>query len=207
MKLYLFGGAEIQLNQAQPLKDLIKKTILQLNPKSVLHISYARPNPTEEEWKEGWFKETMKDTGIEILDARNQADVEKVTNPLIFINGGHGRPDLINGINNNKKVLNLVLNAEYIVGESSGSMVVGEYMRKGKEGGKITHGLGILKDTIIEPHYTERNYQQLLKDEMKQTNAKYGIGIDCITAIVVNPTEFPSKWSKIGNGIIDVKIT
>lgn len=206
MKLYLFGGAEIQLNQAQPLKNLIKKTILQLHPKSVLHIPYARLNPTEVEWHEGWFKETMKDTGVEIFDVRTQGDVQKATNPLIFINGGPDRSELINGIDNNIKVLNLILQAEYVVGESAGSMVIGEYLRVDKVGHEITRGLGILKDTIIEPHYSERNYRQMLKDEMKETNVKYGIGIDCVTAIVVDPLEFPSKWNKIGDGSIDMQI-
>lgn len=206
MKLYLFGGAEIQLNQVQPLKDLMKQMIVGLHPKSVLHIPYARLNSTEAEWYEGWFKDEMKDTGIEILDARNPKDLEKATNPLIFINGGHDCADLINAINGNKKILDLVLHADYIVGESAGSMVTGDFLRVDKVRKEIVRGLGILKDTIIEPHYSERNYQQLLKDEMQQVHAKFGIGIDCATAMVVDPTQFPSKWTKIGTGNVDVQI-
>jgi len=144
----------------------------------------------------------MKDSNIELLDARNEIDIQRAKNPLIFINGGHGHRDLLNGVKNNKKILNLILNTEYIVVESAGSMLMGQFQRGNN---KIAEGLGILEDTIIEPHYSEKSRQQLLMDEMKQVNAKYGIGIDCVTAIIVDPREFPSKWVKVGSGIIDVR--
>lgn len=96
MKLFLFGGAEIPLNQVDTLKVLIKKTIVDLHPQSVLLVPYARLHPNEEEWKEGWFKEIMKDAEIEIFDARNELDIDKAVNSTIFINGGKGRRDLIN---------------------------------------------------------------------------------------------------------------
>ncbi|MBI5151612.1 MAG: Type 1 glutamine amidotransferase-like domain-containing protein [Candidatus Pacebacteria bacterium] len=205
MKLFLFGGAELNLGQGQPLKDLIKRTIQRLHPTSILHIPFARLHPTEEAFKEGWFKEIMQNTGIEILDARIETDVEKAHHPLVFINGGHDKADLIEGIKNNKKILNIILNADYIVSESSGSMVTAEYMKLDKKGEEIVRGLGILKDTIIEPHYSERNSQHLLIHEMKQAHAKYGIGIDCVTAIVIDPATFPSTWDKIGDGNVEVK--
>lgn len=205
MKLYLFGGAELDQGQGQILKDLIKETIVSLHPDSVLHVPFARLHPTEETFKEGWFREMMADTGIEILDARNEIDLEKANNPLIFINGGHGNADLINALNSSQKIRHVVTHAECIVAESAGSKVIAEYMRLDKNGHDIVKGLGILKDTIIEPHYSEKNRQQLLMSEMKQTNAKYGIGIDCVTAIVVDQKTFPSTWSKIGNGNIIVK--
>lgn len=64
MKLYLFGGAEIDIpsRSVSLLKKLIKVTLVKLKPKSILHIPFARLNPIEEdkgEWNEGWFKEMM----------------------------------------------------------------------------------------------------------------------------------------------------
>ena len=109
-------------------------------------------------------------------------------------------------ITNNTKLLQIIKSAKYIVGESSGAMVMGEYQRGARGESTIIRGLGILKNTIIEPHYSERKSQQLLSDGMKKSGMRYGIGIDCVTAIVVDPQEFPGKWSKIGNGTIDVKI-
>lgn len=204
MKLFLFGGAELQLGHGPILKDLIKKTITDLNPSQILHVPFARLHPTEEVFREGWFKELMVDTGIMILDARIDEDIVKAENPLVFINGGHGRSDLVAGIHGNAKILDLILNADYLVGESSGSMITAEYMRLGKEGGEIVKGLGILKNTIIEPHYSERGYQQLLATEMKQTQAKIGVGIDCVTALVVDTGTFPSEWNTVGLGRVDV---
>lgn len=206
MKLYLFGGAEIDLNQVRPLKDLIKKTIVELHPTSVLHIPYARLHSTEEEWYEGWFKDEMKDTGVEILDARNQEDVNRAIHPFIFINGGIDRRNLVCELQNQQNLLDIVLHAQHIVAESSGSMAMGEFLRGDRNGTEIIRGLGILKDTIIEPHYSERNSQQLLRDDMQKSGMKYGIGIDCATAIVVDPSQFPTKWTKIGAGNVDVQV-
>ncbi|MDP3093274.1 MAG: Type 1 glutamine amidotransferase-like domain-containing protein [bacterium] len=207
MKLYLFGGAEIQPNQVPCLKKLIKETIVSLRPKQVFHIPFSRLHSTEEDWKEGWFKKTMNDTGIELLDARNEKDIQKANKPLIFINGGHGRYDLLYGVKNNQKILQLVLVADFIVAESAGSMLMGERQSRSRDKNEIIEGLGILKNTIIEPHYSERNYQQLLKQEMEKSGMKYGIGIDCLTAIVVDPKEFPSKWGKIGAGNVEIVVS
>lgn len=113
---------------------------------------------------------------------------------------------MTNGVNSSKRIRDLILNAECIVGESRGAMITAAFMREDKTGEKFTKGLGILKNTIIEPHYTERHSEQLLIKGMKQTGAKYGIGIDCATAIVVDPKEFPAKWTKIGSGIVDLKV-
>lgn len=207
MKLFLFGGAELNMPRVSPqiLKNQIKKILIDLNPTSILHIPFARPHPHEEEWKEGWFKKIMNDTNIKILDARNDSDIDKSDNLVVFINGGIERKNLIDNINKNNKLLNLILSAKYIVAESSGSMVMGEYLTADRTGSRIIKGLGILKNTIIEVHYSERNCQQLLIEDMQKSGMKYGIGIDCATAIVVNPLEFPTKWEKIGEGNIYIK--
>ena len=206
MKLYLFGGAELQLGQDVSLKQLIKDIVLSLNPKFVLHVPFARLHPTEQAFREGWFKQLLSDTDIEILDARVEANLNRAVNPLVFINGGHGGEDLKNAISNSQKLRTLIINAEYIIGESKGSKITATYMRDDKTGDKFSKGLNILKDTIIEPHYSERHSEGLLLKGMQQTGAKYGIGIDCATGIVVDPAEFPKKWSKIGSGKVDVRI-
>lgn len=207
MKLYLFGGAELQLGHGPRLKELIKETILGLNPKTIVHVPFARLNPTEEDFKEGWFKELMKDSHIPILDARSKNDLKKAVDPVIFINGGHGRYDLINMINADSRLLHMIINAKCIVAESSGAKVLAEYQSGARGENKIIEGIGVLKNTIIEPHYTERGSQKLLAQEMKKSKMKYGIGIDCITGIVIDTEEFPDKWEKIGDGTVDVKVT
>lgn len=205
MKLFLFGGAEIDLpsRSVSLLKKLIKETLVKLQPKSILHVPFARPYPIVEdkgEWDEGWFKEMMTDTGIEILDARNQSDINKANDSAVFINGGRERIGLVENVNKNSQLLKLILNAEYIIAESAGSMAMGEYMRASREKSEMVKGFGILKNAVIEPHYTEKNYKRFLPDDIKNSGIKYGIGIDSATGIIVDPQEFPDKWEKIGAG-------
>jgi cyanophycinase-like exopeptidase len=209
MKLFLFGGAEIETPDVSPgvLKDLIKKTLTELNPQSILHVPFARLHSFEEEWKEGWFKEEMTDTGITILDARSDSDIAKATDSVIFINGGIERKELINSINRNPLLHDLILSAKFIVAESAGSMIMGEYMTADRSGNEIIKALGVLKNTIIEVHYSERNRQDLLFEDMRKTGMKYGIGIDCATALVVDPLDFPKKYEKIGVGKVYLNAT
>ena len=208
MKLFLYGGAELNIPKVSPLvlKSQIKKTLLDLNPKSILLVPFARPRPHEEEWKEGWFKEIMKDARINIFDARNDSDIDKASDSVTFINGGHERKELINNINMRPKLLNLIKSAKYILSESAGSMVMGEYMTGDRFGNEIIKSTGILKNTIIEVHYTEKGRQQLLIEDMEKSGMRYGVGIDCATALVVDPLEFPDKWEKVGVGNVYIKI-
>lgn len=210
MKLFLFGGAEIDIpsRSVSILKDLIKETILQIKPKSILHVPFARPQTIPEDkgkWDEGWFRELLFDSGIEILDARKQSDIDKTDGSIIFINGGPERKSLIDMVNKNNKLLQKILNANYIIAESAGSMAMGEYLRTSRTNSDMMKGFGILKNVVIEPHYMERNYKQYLLGDMKQSGAKYGIGIDSATGIILDSKEFPKKWKKIGHGNIYIK--
>jgi cyanophycinase-like exopeptidase len=202
MNLYLFGGAEID----QPsrsitlLKNLIKEVFLALKPKSIFQIPFARPNPTENEWKEGWLQEMMKNTGIKILDSRIDSEIDQASNSAIFINGGIERRNLIKKVKGNKKLFELIINSQNIIAESAGSMAMGEFLRADRNGTEIIQGFGILKNTIIEPHYSEKHRQQLLIDDLKKSKMKYGIGIDSATGIITTSEDFPNKWKKIGAG-------
>jgi len=67
---------------------------------------------------------------------------------------------------------------------------------------KIVKGLGIVKNTLFEPHYTERNRQQQLEDDLKESGMKYGVGIDSLTCMECTTEEFPKKYNLIGTGTI-----
>lgn len=207
MKLYLFGGAEIDLPSRSVLilKNLIKETLIKIDPKSILHIPFARLKTVESdkgEWDEGWFKALMIDTNIKIIDARNNLDLDKENVEVIFINGGPERKGLIEEINKNTQLLKAILNSKYIIGESSGSMIMGEYFRTSRANNEMIRGIGILRNTVIEPHYTERDYKMYIDNDMESSGMKYGVGIDSATGIIINPAEFPNKWEKIGVGNI-----
>jgi cyanophycinase-like exopeptidase len=66
-------------------------------------------------------------------------------------------------------------------------------------------GLGMIKNTVIVPHYTERKRQEALVQLMKQAKVAYGIGIDCMTAIEFELDKFPNEYRKIGAGAIEIK--
>jgi len=207
MKLYLFGGAETDKGQAPRLKQLINDTILKIQPKQILHIPYARidvPKEEEDVWGEGWVLRDLTLEGIELLDARNKDDIEKANDYLVFMNGGNQKDLLYERIVSNKDLYKLVMNANCIVGESAGSTVCAEYCRSDKDDQTVVvKGLGILKDTIIEAHYTERNRHQLLKNEMKEVDAEFGIGVDSLTGVVFDTKTYPEKYQVIGDGIVE----
>ena len=210
MKLFLFGGVELKLNQKveQELK-LIAQIIKKVRPKQILHIPFARTSATEGSWQGGWFHRNIKLKGVTYLNAKNDSDIAKAKSPLIFVSGGSESVNLINKINSSPKLLKLIKNARYYIGESAGSKVAGTYLRTGRLDGRrrIIKGLNIIKNSIIEVHYTERGNQALLTKEMKKIKVKYGIGIDCVTALEFDLKDWPKKYNVIGNGTIDIKTT
>lgn len=131
MKLYLFGGAE-GTGEVDPLIMLLNQVIRDIKPRQLLHVPYARTNvPKGEEhyWGEGWAQVKLELEGVEYLDARIDADIARADNPAIFINGGKDHKLLIDSILTNPRLHNLIMDADYLIGESAGSMVVGEYQR------------------------------------------------------------------------------
>ncbi len=207
MKLYLFGGAETDQGQGPILKKMINDVLTEVKPSQLLHIPYARtivPKGEEDVWGEGWVARDLELDGIELLDARNESDLAQANHPVIFMNGGPQRDNLYDKIIENQKLYDLVMNAEIIIGESAGSMVLAEYRRTYKGNVEITKkGLGILRSTIIEPHYLERNRYQLLRNEMKDVNADYGIGIDSICGIIIDTETYPEECQTVGDGLVE----
>jgi hypothetical protein len=199
MKLFLFGGAE--KGEARAELKLIEKVIKEINPEQVLHIPFARVRASWPEWKGDWFHRNIKLKGIKYLKASRKKDMLRVKWPLIFISGGSSGLRLIKKLNENKKLLNLIKNADYIIGESAGSKILGEYQRVGDE---LVKGINILKNTIVEGHYSQRKRQKIILEEMQKTGVKYGVGIDTVTAMVVEPDKFPKKYTKIGLGKVEL---
>lgn len=206
MKVYLFGGAETELGQVGRLLKLIEQTIKKTGKKQVLHIPFARIIASEPEWSGDWYHRHIHLKDVEYLNASNEADIDKADNPLIFISGGSDKNNLTEKIRSNPKLWQLVKNASHIIGESAGAKTLGEYTRSGEINSPIIKGLGIIKHTVIEPHYTQRNRQKLLEKEMGQSGIKYGIAIDSCTGIEFDLKDFPKKYSKIGEGLVEIKV-
>jgi len=204
MKLFLFGGAESSLWQFLPQLKLIEKVIHDIKPKQILHIPFARTIATEPERKWDWFNRHINIWDAKYLNASSDEDIKKAKNPLVFISGGWKSSNLVDEINKRPDLINFIKNAEYLVCESAGWKVLWEYFRD-RDKIELGKGLWIIKNTIIEPHYSEKKKEKLLLQEIEESWMKYWIWIDCATAIEFNLEEFPKKWSKIWNGKIVIE--
>lgn len=206
MKLYLFGGAEIGQGQvAQELK-LIEKVLRKIRPKQILHVPFARTIASEKEWSGDWYHRHISVPGAEYLNAKKPGDITKARSPLIFISGGSRHLNLIKKVTSNKRLLQLIKNADYYVGESAGSMFAGEYFRgrNSHNQRQIMKGLGIVKKTFIIPHFSQRKLQSALPHHMKQTKATIGVGIDSVTALAIDTKTWPKKYKVIGKNKVKI---
>lgn len=207
MKIFLFGGAEIG-EVAKQLK-MLEKIIKQVKPKQILHIPFARTDTLEEEWQGDWFGRNIKlGKGMKYLNATSKLDISLARQPLVFISGGSNNINLLKKIKASPDLCRLIKTADCLIGESAGAKILGEYFRSKGENNtsKMLKGLGIIKNTVIEPHYIQRHRQKLLDKDMAETGAKYGIGIDSLVVLEFNPGQFPDKIKKIGRGRADIKI-
>ncbi len=205
MKLFLFGGAET--GQARAELKMIEKVINTIAPKQLLHIPFSRTKTSEAEWQGDWFGRNITLKNTQYLNAGKVGDLAKAKTPLVFISGGSQHVNLMKKIKSDPKLLKFIKNAEYLIGESAGGTFLGEYRLSKKPDGssKIIKQLGIIKDTVIMPHYTPRKRQKALAGLMEETKVKYGIGIDSITAMQFDLEDFPKKFKKIGKGNVIIK--
>ncbi len=202
MKLYLFGWASVDNNHIIQQLKLIEKVIRENNPKQVLYLPFARSPETEIARWEDWFIKNVNLDGIEYLNAKSSKDIAKAKNPFIIIMWWWQTKNLLQKIHESETLQKLIYKAEYIIWESAGAIVLAEFVRIE---GNIIPGLWIIKNTIIEVHYTQRQRQSLLKKEMEETGVHYGVWIDEITGIEFELKNFPQEYKKIGEGNIEIK--
>jgi len=205
MQLSPFGGGIIE--QIPILLKMIFSEIREINPSQVLLIPFAREvYEPDSPWHEKWFQEYVGSfkSNVEFLDARNDSDRKKANVPMIYLSGGSTKQNLINTINSSSELQNLINNAKYIIAESSGAMVLGDYSRSFGEDSEIIKGLGILKDTIIEPHYFEKSRKSLLLNKIRTYNCSIGIGIDSNSGIRINTETGTDVLTPLGNGKYEI---
>lgn len=185
----------------------MEKIIRQANPSQVFHIPFARSIENEVSLWDDWFIKNVDLSWIEYLNAKKEKDILKVDSPFVVITGGGNTINLLNKINEDRRIFDIIMKCKYLIWESAGSMILGEYLRVRPENEmKLIKWLWILKDTIVEPHYSERSSQNLLEEEMDEIWAKYGIWIDCVTAMEFDLCRFPDEYKKLWNGTIEIKI-
>ena len=173
-----------------------------------MHISFARTKEASRPERKGdRFHRFIDLWSIQYLNANNPDDTAQAINPVIFISGWKEHENLINSINNNPKLLELIHNAEHIIGESAWSKVLGTHYASEDNDGNIVllESLGIIQNTVLEWHYTQRNKEPKLDHAIQETKATYGVGIDSCTAMVFDLANFPEKYDIIGDGNVTIK--
>lgn len=200
MILYLFGGYSIQNGEVQ--WRLMEKELNDLSPSQVLYLGFAHSG------KSGALSFFMKEKlsnllGEKFLDAARENDLDKAVKPLIFIDGGHAHLALKEAVFKNQRLKHLIYNADYIFAESAGSMFLGSKTRLSSAGSEAIDGLGILKGVVIEPHYSQRQREKLLKKEMEDWGCTIGVGIDEASALKIDPRTFPENYEVL-DGLVEV---
>ena len=204
MILYLFGGSSPENEKKQC--QLIRSSIDLVRPSQILYLGFAHRG--ESGARGQLFRILLKTTYPDLfLDAENQEDLERSVKPLVFVDGGHNKTCLKDSVLGNDKLLGPVTSADYYFGESAGASFAGEYYREGGEDVPLTGALNLLPGIIVEPHYSQRNRQKLLREEMKSNGVKIGIGIDEAGGIKIDPALFPEEYEVIGDGLVEVITT
>lgn len=199
--LIIIGGAEDKEGK----KKILQKVCKCLDKKKdiLLVATIATEYPKEAEYK---YKKAFKELGvsnIEILDISNRDDAFEEKNyqlimkaKLIFFTGGDQlRITSLIGGTPIYDALKIVANeGVYIVGTSAGASVMSDTMIvQGDDDEsprkctlKMSHGLGLINDVIIDQHFSQRGRFGRLLAGIAQNPEVLGVGIDENTAIIVN---------------------
>lgn len=140
---------------------------------------------------------------VQVLDAEVESEIVLANNPTVYVFGGTQQMKLIEFVTTHPKLENLIRTCPYYYGESMGAKLIGSKFRVGDPGTPLVSGLGILKDTVIEGHYSQKQRQQTLRDEVKSGGLKYGLGIDEDAEVVTTSETFP-KFEKFGPGLVEL---
>ena len=199
--LIIIGGAEDKEGK----KEILKKVCKCLDKKNdlLLIATVATEYPKEAEYK---YRKAFKDLGvtnIEVLDIGTREDAFEEKNcdlikqaKIIFFTGGDQLriTSLIGGTPIYDRLKEVSEDGVYIVGTSAGASVMSDTMIvQGDDDEsprkctlKMAHGLGLIKDVIIDQHFSQRGRFGRLLAGIAQNPEVLGIGIDENTAIIVN---------------------
>ncbi len=202
MELHLCGGrnynGQKQIYWKQIRDFIISKNITQLLFIGTSSETHVGPDALI------FFKENINlPENVQILDAEVENDLAAANKPTVYVLGGHRQLELLDYIHNTPILENIIRTCPYYFGESMGAKLVGSKMRVGDVGTSLVPGLGILEDALIEGHYSQKQRQQALKDELKMGDLKYGLGIDEDAEIITTPETFP-KFQKLGPGFAEI---
>ena len=199
--LIIIGGAEDKRGK----KEILKKVAEYINTKEdkmlIATIATEYPEKTYDDYKNVFIKLGIKN--IDKLDISKREDafndkninLIKTTNLLFFTGGDQLRiTSMIGGTPIYNVIKELCSNGGVIAGTSAGASVMSDTMIVEGEDDESPHkctlkmspGLGLVKNIIIDQHFAQRGRVGRLLTAIAQNPEVLGIGIDEDTAILVS---------------------
>ena len=199
--LIIIGGAEDKRGK----KEILKKVAEYINTKEdkmlIATIATEYPEKTYDDYKNVFIKLGIKN--IDKLDISKREDafndkninLIKTTNLLFFTGGDQLRiTSMIGGTPIYNVIKELCSNGRVIAGTSAGASVMSDTMIVEGEDDESPHkctlkmspGLGLVKNIIIDQHFAQRGRVGRLLTAIAQNPEVLGIGIDEDTAILVS---------------------
>ena len=199
--LIIIGGAEDKRGK----KEILKKVAEYINTKEdkmlIATIATEYPEKTYDDYKNIFIKLGIKN--IDKLDISKREDafndkninLIKTTNLLFFTGGDQLRiTSMIGGNPIYNVIKELCINGVVIAGTSAGASVMSDTMIVEGEDDESPHkctlkmspGLGLVKNIIIDQHFAQRGRAGRLLTAIAQNPEVLGIGIDEDTAILVS---------------------
>lgn len=214
--LIIIGGAEDKKGEKEILKEVCSKIDKENEKLVIATIATELPKEVGAEYTDIFKKLGVKN--IDILDIVQRDDACRESNvaliknaSLVFFTGGDQLriTSLVGGTPLYDALKESVENGCIFVGTSAGASVVSDTMIITGEDEespkkwtlKMSPGLGLIKDVIIDQHFAQRGRIGRLLTGVAENPESLGIGIDEDTAIMVNPK---AEFQVIGSGAVYV---
>lgn len=181
MKFYLWWGWDPEEGKKSFDEALscIKAILQKEKSKQLLHIPFARTGMMKKNRSSFLthnFSPIIENLWIKYFNAMFYEEIEAFEGDTIFINWGNDCEYLLE-MCQTPILLNAIKRSKIIIWESCWSMIFWEYFRNNHKDWYI-QWLWFIKDTLIEPHYSQKIKEERLKSWMSKTNTKYWLWID-----------------------------
>lgn len=174
----------------------------------------------EERWEE--YRQTFRDLGVRRIEhltiKRSDADGDGLHGDIledadaVFFTGGDQLriTNRLGGTQASERIADIFRRGGVVAGTSAGASVMGEMMLVGSrlegmhtigDAVQMVPGLGLIKNMIIDQHFSERGRIRRLLAAVAQNPRMIGIGIDEDTAIIVHGRE---SFQVLGSGSVYV---
>ncbi|GFZ31279.1 cyanophycinase [Clostridium zeae] len=212
--LIIIGGAEDKEGNKEILKYVCSKINKENDVLAVATIATENPEEAKDKYKKVFTELGVKK--IEILDVKHRDDCSLQKNinivreaSIIFFTGGDQLriTSIIGGTPIYQEIISASERGCYMVGTSAGASVMSDTMivtgddeeSPRKCTLKMSPGLGLVKNIIVDQHFSQRGRIGRLLAGVAQNPQALGIGIDEDTAIVIRRDD---HLKVIGSGAV-----